>query len=105
MNVRWATGIHCGECRAIPTVGTGWITPTGYSRAYRQEVTRDPSNGSTQPQIMFDLNDAMWSVIPGGWTLVTAGDVNGQEWIVGLGTDSAGQNRGYVLVPQGYVSQ
>jgi hypothetical protein len=36
----------------------------------------------------------------GGWTLVTAEDVNSNEWIVGLGTDSAGQNRGYVLVPQ-----
>ena len=35
----------------------------------------------------------------GGWTLVTAEDVNGQEWIVGLGTDGS-QSRGYVLVPQ-----
>ncbi len=42
----------------------------------------------------------MWSVIPGGGTLITAEDVNGQEWIVGLATDGAGQSRGYVLVPQ-----
>ena len=35
-----------------------------------------------------------------GWTMVTAEDVNVQEWIVGLGTDSTGQSRGYVLVPQ-----
>jgi hypothetical protein len=35
-----------------------------------------------------------------GGTLVTAEDVNSNEWIVGLGTDSSGQSRGYVLVPQ-----
>jgi len=37
---------------------------------------------------------------PSGWTLVTAADVNSNEWIVGLGTDSSGQSRGYGLVPQ-----
>ena len=41
---------------------------------------------------------------PTGWTLVTAEDVNSNEWIVGLGTDSAGQSRGYVLVPQTEVN-
>jgi hypothetical protein len=81
-------------------VGTGWITPTGYSRAFRQVVTRRPADGVTEPGNMFDLNDPMWSVIPGGWTLVTGEDANSGEWIVGLGTDSSGQNRGFVLAPQ-----
>ena len=81
-------------------VGTGWITPTGYSRACRQVVSYNTTNYATTQGIAFNLNDAAWSVIPSGWTLVTAEDVNSNEWIVGLGTDSAGQSRGYVLVPQ-----
>jgi hypothetical protein len=80
-------------------VGTGWTTPTGYSRAYRQVVSYNTINYATTQGIAFNLNDAAWSVIPAGWTLVTAEDVNGQEWIVGLGTDGS-QSRGYVLVPQ-----
>jgi hypothetical protein len=87
-------------------VGTGWTTPTGYSRAYRQVVSysvKTDQQGqtifTTSAKEMHNLNDAAWSVIPAGWTLVTAEDVNGQEWIVGLGTDGS-QSRGYVLVPQ-----
>ncbi len=96
--------VELGSPNKLLVVGTGWITPTGCSRAFRQEVARDPDSGNTIAQEAFNLNDAMWSVIPAGWTLITAEDVNGQEWIVGLATDGAGQSRGYVLVPQGYVS-
>lgn len=54
---------------------------------------------------MLNLNDPHLSVVTAGWTLITGEDVNGQEWIVGLATDSSGQSRGYVLVLQQTVSQ
>jgi hypothetical protein len=95
-----ALGVHEVGSNHLLLVGTGWTTPTGYSRAYRQRVYYDPDNIATTQGIAFNLNDAAWSVIPSGWTLVTAEDVNSNEWIVGLGTDSAGQSRGWVLVPQ-----
>lgn len=91
-------------------VGTGWLTPTGFSRAYRQGVsyfmTTDPQGQpiiTTSAKEMHNLNDAALSVIPSGWTLFTAEDVNDKEWIVGLGTDGS-RSRGYVLVPQTEVN-
>ncbi len=98
--------IEIGGTNKLLVVGTGWITPTGSSRAFRQRVSFTTTTNQgvttyhTTPKELFDLNDPMWSVIPGGWTLVTGEDVNSGEWIVGLGTDGSGQNRGYVLAPQ-----
>jgi hypothetical protein len=87
----------------LVVVGTGWITPTGCSRAYRQVVFRD-EEGRTLQNDALNLNDPQLAVVPSGWTLLTAEDVNSNEWIVGLATDSPGQSRGYVLVPQQPVS-
>lgn len=87
---------------SLVLVGTGWLTPTGYSRAYRQEVSHYWENQKiiTTAKDVLNLNDPHLSVVTAGWTLITGEDVNGQEWIVGLATDSSGQSRGYVLVPQ-----
>ena len=96
--------LHSGAvatgAKNLVVVGTAWASPSGYSRAFRQEVTGDPDEPATYPKAMFNLNDPHWSYIPAGWTLLSAEDLNGWDWIVGLATDASGYSRGYVLVPQ-----
>ncbi len=94
----WETGPN-----SLVVVGTGWITPTGCSRAFRLELTRDSGSGAITPGEMMNLNDPQLSLLPSGRTLITAEDVNAADWIVGQAVDMYGYNLGYVLVPQGYA--
>jgi hypothetical protein len=87
--MRWGAIICCWWVQAgLPRPVTAALTGNGFTTI---QITIATTQG-----IAFNLNDAAWSVIPSGWTLVTAEDVNSNEWIVGLGTDSSGQSRGYV---------
>lgn len=91
-------------------VGTGWITPTGYPRAWLLSAEKTHPDKDPLLSHMINLSDPHLTYIeecsPSGscWVLSTAEDVNDQGWIVGNGTRN-GNIRGYVLVPQSAVGQ
>ncbi len=89
------------HARGITIVGTGWITPTGYARAFIKEVELVPKNYDTSAtqQQMLDLNDAQLTYKSAGRTFTSAEAINDAGWIVGNGS-SGSYTRGMVLVPQ-----
>lgn len=89
------------HARGLTIVGTGWITPTGYARAFIKEVGLVPGNHdiSATQQPMLDLNDAQLTWKLSGQTFISAEAINDAGWIVGNGS-SGSYTRGMVLVPQ-----
>jgi hypothetical protein len=83
-------------------VGTGWLTPTGYARAWVLNATKEPGK-SAAIEYVVNLNDPHMSWIPAGWIAVTAEDINAGGWVVGTAT-LGGYNHGYVLKPQPTVA-
>jgi len=80
----------------ITIVGTGWVTPTGYPRAFVLNV----ANGGSG--YMLNLNDPQLTWPANHAPLTAAEAINDAGWIAGNCTSSG---RGFVLVPQTVLPQ